>query len=86
MWWSLSSQKLNCLSELVREPNIVGFFTLQYAKLRIPELYYNFFDKYCDVTEFVKMEKDTDSRNLAFSGKDLYDCIRPTMNQKCNSL
>ena len=26
-----------------REPIIVGFFILQYAKLRILELYYNFF-------------------------------------------
>ena len=32
-----------------REPIIVGFFILQYAKLRMLELYYNFFDKFCDV-------------------------------------
>ena len=29
-----------------REPLIVGFFILQYAKLRMLELYYNFFDKF----------------------------------------
>ena len=29
-----------------REPIIVGFFILQYAKLRMLELYYNFFHKY----------------------------------------
>ena len=28
-----------------REPIIVGFFILQYAKLRMLELYYNFFKK-----------------------------------------
>ena len=31
-----------------REPIIVGFFILFYAKLRMLELYYNFFDKLCD--------------------------------------
>ena len=35
-----------------REPIIVGFFILQYAKLRMLELYYNFFDKFCDVDTF----------------------------------
>ena len=35
-----------------REPIIVGFFILQYAKLRILELYYNFFDRFCDVNKF----------------------------------
>ena len=29
-----------------REPIIVGFFILQYAKLRMLELYNNFFDKF----------------------------------------
>ena len=32
-----------------REPIIVGFFILQYAKMRMLELYYNFFGKFCDV-------------------------------------
>ena len=31
-----------------REPIIVGFFILQYAKLRMLELYYKFFKKFCD--------------------------------------
>ena len=31
-----------------RETIIVGFFILQYAKLRILELYYNFFKQFCD--------------------------------------
>ena len=35
-----------------REPIIVGFFILQYAKLRMLELYYNFFDRFCDVDKF----------------------------------
>ena len=35
-----------------KEPIIVGFFILQYAKLRMLELYYNFFTGFCDVNEF----------------------------------
>ena len=35
-----------------RQRIIVGFFLLQYAKLRMLELYYNFFDKFCDVNKF----------------------------------
>ena len=31
-----------------REPIIVGFFILQYSKLRILEFYYNFFKNFCD--------------------------------------
>ena len=60
-----------------KEPLIVGFFMLQYAKLRTLELYYNFFDKYGDVTKFEELEMDTDSLYLALSEQDLFDCIRP---------
>ena len=35
-----------------KEPIIVGFFILQYAKLRMLELYYNFFTRFCDVNKF----------------------------------
>ena len=60
-----------------REPIIVGFFILQYAKLRMLELYYNFFDKFCDVNEFEELEMDTDSIYLALAEENLYDCIQP---------
>ena len=59
-----------------REPIIVGFFILQYAKLRMLELYYNFFERICDVNTFEELEMDTDSLYLAVSEKELYDCIR----------
>ena len=59
-----------------REPTIVGFFILQYAKLRMLELYYNFFDRFCDVNNFWEVEIDTDSLYLALSEKKLYDCVR----------
>ena len=44
-----------------REPIIVGFFILQYAKLRMLELYYNFFERFCDVSKFEELEMYTDS-------------------------
>ena len=59
-----------------REPIIVGFFILQYAKHRMLELYYNFFDRFCDVNKFEELEMDTDSLYLALSENELYDCIR----------
>ena len=59
-----------------REPIIVGFFNFQYVELRMLELYYNFFERFCDVNKFEELEMDTDSLYLALSGKELYDCIR----------
>ena len=59
-----------------REPIIVGFFILQYAKLRTLELYYNFFERFCDVNKFEELEMDTDSLYLALSEKEFYDCTR----------
>ena len=60
-----------------REPIIVGFFILQYAKLRMLELYYNFFEKFCDVNKFEELEMDPDSLYLALAEENLYDCIQP---------
>ena len=44
-----------------REPIIVGFFILQYARLRMLELYYNFFKNFCDTKNYEELEMDTDS-------------------------
>ena len=59
-----------------REQIIVGCFILQYAKLRMLELYY-FFIKYCDINKFEELEVDADSFYLASAEEELYDCIRP---------
>ena len=48
-----------------KEPIIVGFFILKHAKLRMLELFYNFFDKNCDVTKIEELEMHTDSLYLA---------------------
>ena len=58
-----------------REPIIIGFFILQYAKLRMLELYYNFFDECCDVKKFEELEMDRDSLYLALAEEDLDDFI-----------
>ena len=60
-----------------KEPITVGFFILQYAKLRMLELYYNFFDKFCDVNKFEELEMDRDLLYLAHAEENLYDCIPP---------
>ena len=41
------------------------------------ELYYNFFDKFCDVNKFEELEMDMDSLYLALAEENLYNCIRP---------
>ena len=62
-----------------KEPINVGFFIPQYAKLRLLELYYNFFFKLCDVNKFEELETDTDSVYLALAESEVEDCIRPEM-------
>ena len=59
-----------------REPIIVGFFILQYAKLRMLGLYYNFFKQYCDESKFEELEMDSDFLYLALAENDITDCIR----------
>ena len=72
-------------SEVERKGLIfVGFFILQYAKLRTLELYHNFFDKHCDVTKFEELEMDTDSLYPALFGHELYECIPPARKKECN--
>ena len=69
-----------------REPIIAGFFILQYAKLRMLELYYNFFHKFCDVDTFEDLEMDTDSLYLALAYDNLYNCIRPSKKAEWEAL
>ena len=60
-----------------REPIIVGFFFLQYAKLRLLELYFKFLTIFYDVNKFEELELDTDLLYLALAEKKLRDCVRP---------
>ena len=69
-----------------REPIIVGYFILQYAKLRMMELYYNFFKKFCDTDKYEELEMDTDSLYLALSEENLEDVIVPGKRAKWDQL
>ena len=66
-----------------REPIIVGFSILQYAKLRMLELYSNFFDKFCEVNKFEELEMDLDSLSLALAEENIYSTLS---NQKMREL
>ena len=56
-------------------PTQLGYFILQYAKLRMLEFYYDCIDKFVDRSKFQLLEMDTDSLYLAFAGKSFEDLI-----------
>ena len=55
-----------------RELIIVGLFILQYAELRMLELFCNFFVKFCDISKFEELEIDTNFLRLALAEEILY--------------
>lgn len=63
-------------------PIQLGYFILQYAKLRMLEFYYDFMDRYCQRTDFMYCEMDTDSAYMAISGKSLDCIVKPHMEQQ----
>ena len=69
-----------------KKPIIFGLFFLQYAKLRMLELYYIFFTTFCVVKKVEELETDTYSLNLALAEKKLEDCIRPEMRREWQRL
>ena len=69
-----------------REPIIVGFLNLQYAKQTMLELYYNFFKKFCDIDKYEEVEMDTDSLYLALPEKNLEDDILPEKRPEWDQL
>ena len=69
-----------------REPIIVGFSILQYAKLRMLELYYNFFEKFCDTDKYEELQMDTDNLYLASSEENLEDAILPEKRAEWSQL
>ena len=68
------------------EPIIVGFFVLQYEKLRMLELHYNFFKNFCDADKYEKLEVDTDSLYLALAEENLEDVILPEKRAEWHQL
>ena len=69
-----------------KEPIIVGFFNLQYAKLWMLELFYNFSKSFCDFNSFEEIEMDTDSLYLAVAHDSLEDCIKQDKREVWNNI
>ena len=69
-----------------RKPIILGLFILKYEKLRMLELYYNFFDKFWHVQKIEELEMDTDSLYLALAHENLYECIKPDIRSIWNEM
>ena len=64
---------------LMNIPISIGFFILQYAKLRLLSFYFQFIDKYIDRSDFELVQCDTDSLYIAFSDADINKLIKPHM-------
>ena len=58
-------------------PNQIGYFILQYAKLRMLEFYYDFLDVYVSRENFQMVEMDTDSSYKMIAGDTLDEIIKP---------
>ena len=63
-------------------PIQIGFFILQYAKLRMLEFYYDCLLKYLRPQSFELTETDTDSLYMAINQSDLDLCVRERHRQK----
>lgn len=60
-------------------PIQLGYFILQYAKLRMLQFYYDFLDSHVNRKDFQYCEMETDSAYMFISGSSLEDVIRPEM-------
>ena len=63
-------------------PLQIGYFILQYAKLRMLQFYYDFMLKFVNRNDFEYCEMDTDSAFMALAGPSLESVIKPEMKQK----
>ena len=62
-------------------PVQVGFFVLQYAKMRILQFYYDFINRYLERPIFQYCEMDTDSAYLALAGESVDDLLTPELRE-----
>ena len=69
-----------------RQAIIVGFFVLQYAKLRKLEIYNKFFRKFCDTDKYEELEMDTGSLYLVLSEEKLENVILPDKRAEWDQL
>jgi hypothetical protein len=59
-------------------PTQIGYYILQYAKLKMLQFHYDGFDRMVDRSKYELMETDTDSFYYALSGKSMEDTIKPS--------
>ena len=50
------------------------------------ELYYNLFDKFCDIDKFKYLEMDKDSLYLALAEQELTDCVQSEMKAEWENM
>ena len=62
-------------------PSQLGFFVLQYAKLRMLEFYYDFLDIFCDRKDFEYLQMDTDSAYIGITKKNLDEIVSKNTDQ-----
>ena len=67
-------------------PIQLGFFVLQYAKLRMLEFYYNCVDKYLDRKDFQYCSMDTDSAYFSMSDNSFESLVSPYELSHYNSM
>ena len=67
---------------LLDTPIQIGFFILQYAKLRMLEFYHDCLVKYLKPNSFELTEMDTDSMYMALNNISLDECIRDEYKEK----
>ena len=62
-------------------PVHVGFFVLQYAKMRILQFYYDFTNRYMERPLFQYCKMDTDSAYFALAGESVDDLVTPELRE-----
>ena len=67
-------------------PLQIGFTILQYAKLRMLEMYYDFIDYFIDRNDFELGEMDTDSLYIGFTSENINNIIKPEKQEEFNNL
>ncbi len=63
-------------------PIQLGYFILQYAKLRMLAFYYDFVDKFVDRSDYEYLEMDTDSAYMSLSAASLSEIVKPELKQE----
>lgn len=67
-------------------PLQIGFTILQYAKLRMLEMYYDFVDYYINRQNFELAEMDTDSLYLGFTNENIIEIIKEEKREEFENL